>query len=175
MQVSWSRDLLANRISYLPTPYPNFQGRETSTTSHSKRRRMGSTQQSLGWSLAILYPSGKMLPGPSILRVILFPRSGFQATLLYSSLLTTVPYHHHFVLLHPKLVDSSGVGTGSWPQSLGTLLASFISPLVSLMLSSISKRQWVKLNSKARAPHTINQGKKMKQKTHLYFYWRNNS
>lgn len=105
-----------------------------------------------------------MLPGPSILRVILFPRSGSQATLLYSSLLTTVPYHHHLVLLHPKLVDSAGVGTGSWPQSLGTLLASFISPLVSLMLSSISKRQWVKLNSKARAPHTINQGEKNETK-----------
>lgn len=95
-----------------------------------------------------------------------------DSTVLYYSLLTTVLFHHHLVLLHPKLVDSARVGTRSWLQSLGTLLLS----LVSLTLSILSKRQWVKPNSKARVLFTVNQEiQKSETKTYLYFYWRNSS
>lgn len=97
-----------------------------------------------------------MLPGVPILRVILFCRRTPQCTVFYCSLLTTVLFCHHFVLLHPMPGGLSGSGHSApevkFLASVPEDTLSFIHLYVSVPDSvQLSQRQWAQLKPKVQS------------------------
>lgn len=127
-------------VSHIPS-----KERKTSITSHSMREKMGGTQQSLVWLIVIPISCWE-----NVARSSCFEGDSVPQEWLYSPLFSTAPCEPLFSFAViwfcsiPQLVDSAGVGTVflssvSCPQSMGRLLASFISASVSLALHSLSE------------------------------------